>query len=943
MTTYTVTNLNDSGLGSLRAEMLAANADPSVTPAIIDFTVNGTITLTSALPEVSRNVQLDGTSAPGYVSGGPPVVEINCNNNAGLVLAAGSDGSRLLGMAVDNASGNGVTLNAGSITLDGNYIGLNLAGVAFGNGGDGVYVSSGSSNNLIGLNPSHASDYVSNIISGNAGNGLSFHGSSGNTVVANRIGTDAAGGSAIANGENGIWVTAGSNSNEIGGTEFVDAATGDVNDPTGNKGSVAPVFVVPPLGNLVSGNNQNGILIDSNSQNNVLNGNFVGTAADGNSAIGNAADGVLISGADNNSLVGCQFVNNPFVYYNVVSGNGANGLQVTNSNNVIVQGNFFGIGANNTNIVANQADGILVDGSSQNTTVGGVIPLGNVSAGNGMNGIEVRDTVSGFVTFNTFGGLLAFKGAAPNGNDGLLITSTGGNNTVRTNVFSGNANNGIEIAGDASGVTVDPNIAGLNTAGNAVLPNLNNGLQIGGTAHDNTIGGNTNSVIPQNTFSGNDGYGVAVVGQAYNNQIFNSFIGSSATGINALGNLLGGVLVGGSANNILIGGTNTDPSAPTSNLISGNTGNGVTLLSGTDDIRVIGNAIGADRFGASLLPNSGDAIVVEDGVSATLTGSAGAVVLAGSGSLVYTGAVGTQTVTGAGTSTISLPAGSASFVVLGTGNDTILSSGSGTLAGGGGGNIFNLLNADASTSNWVVSNTTNTDTILAAEGNTTVAAYGAGISIQGGSGALVVGGSPTGNVTVNAASGSATVWGGGLQNVVDGGSGALLFVGLSGSTATVNGGSGAVTIFGASGDNLFYSNPSSVGGAVMAAYGGNEMLNASASNAAVTLASGMGNATLIGGFANDLLIGGSGNSLITMGAGADSVDFYQGNAGGTNILADFGSSDLLILTNYGASAAASALAGATVEKAGMTITLPDQTKITFLGVSSLNSSQIVSF
>ncbi len=59
-----------------------------------------------------------------------------------------------------------------------------------------------------------------------------------------------------------------------------------------------------------------------------------------------------------------------------------------------------------------------------------MIPLGNVSAGNVGNGIEVAGKASGFITFNTFGGLLAFKGAAPNGNDGLLITSTGGNNTV---------------------------------------------------------------------------------------------------------------------------------------------------------------------------------------------------------------------------------------------------------------------------------------------------------------------------------------------------------------------------------------------------------------------------------------------------------------------------------------------------------------------------------
>ena len=104
--------------------------------------------------------------------------------------------------------------------------------------------------------------------------------------------------------------------------------------------------------------------------------------------------------------------------------------------------------------------GILVDGSSKNVQVGGVIPLGNVAAANLQNGIEVTDKVSGFITFNTFGGLLAFKGAAPNRQNGILITSTGGNNLVRTNVFSGNRRNGIKLAGKARGVTVDPNVVG---------------------------------------------------------------------------------------------------------------------------------------------------------------------------------------------------------------------------------------------------------------------------------------------------------------------------------------------------------------------------------------------------------------------------------------------------------------------------------------------------
>ena len=133
-----------------------------------------------------------------------------------------------------------------------------------------------------------------------------------------------------------------------------------------------------------------------------------------------------IDGANHNSLVGCKFVNNPFVYYNVISGNKQNGLRVTDANDTVVQGNFFGTGANNTAIVKNRLNGILVQGSSASTQVGGVIPLGNVSAGNGRNGIEVTGRASGFTTFNTFGGLLAFKGAAPNGRDGLLITATGG-------------------------------------------------------------------------------------------------------------------------------------------------------------------------------------------------------------------------------------------------------------------------------------------------------------------------------------------------------------------------------------------------------------------------------------------------------------------------------------------------------------------------------------
>ena len=574
--TVVVNSLDDTGAaGSLRAAIVAANATPAGDSTLINFAVNGTITLASPLPPITRQVTIDATSAPTWVTGGPPVVALDFNGKSGLLFASGSGGSELLGVAVDDARRNGVTLDAPSITLNDNYIGLDLAGAAAGNGNNGVYVSAASTGNFIGLNGSGDAGVVANVISGNRGSGIALVGSSGNTVVANRIGTNAAGTSAIPNRSDGIWITQGSQGNEIGGTAFTDTATGDANNPTGSKGTVPPVFVVPPLGNLISGNGGNGVLIGRGSQDNELNGNFIGTTASGDGALGNAGNGVWIDGAPGNSLVGCKFVNDPFVYYNVVSGNGRNGLRVTNSDNVTVQGNFFGVGANNTTIVKNKLDGILVDGTSANTQVGGVIPLGNVSAGNGLNGIAVLGKSSGFVTFNTFGGLLAFKGAAPNGLNGLLITSTGGNNLVRTNVFSGNTGNGIELAGNASGVTVDPNIVGLTTNGGAVLPNGGDGLLITGTAHGNIIGGTRVSVIPQNTFSGNKGSRVVIAGRAHGNRVFRSYIGTQIPGVNALGNKEGGVLIGGYAYGNVIGQARLTPA----NLISGNTGVGVALSS----------------------------------------------------------------------------------------------------------------------------------------------------------------------------------------------------------------------------------------------------------------------------------------------------------------------------------------------------------------------------
>lgn len=611
--TLIVSSLSDSGAGSLRSAIDSANSSGGAT---ISFSVNGTITLNSKLPDIRKPVTIDATTAPGFEMA--PVVGINGAGKGTLRFVRGSSGSAVYGLSVGNSGGNGITISANKITLNQNYIGLAVNGGALGNRGDGVYISPGSRGNKIGLNPTNATGVLANVISSNRGAGLRMLHSSKNTIVANRIGTNPAGTAAMGNRHGGIEVAARSTGNKIGGNVTGLNAEGVPNNPTGTEQSVTPTFAVPPLGNLVSGNKRNGILITDGSRDNVLSGNFVGTNVSGISPIGNALDGVRITGSHNNVLRGCTVTDNPFVYYNVLSGNGRNGLHVTNSNNTVVQANFFGIGAQNNTLVPNRRNGMLFDGNSKNPHVGGVIPLGNVAAGNGWNGIEVKDRVRGFLTFNTFGGLYAFLGAAPNGRDGLLYSSAGGDATVRTNVWSGNTRHGIQVTGNAHGMRIAPNVIGLSTNGSSTLPNGGDGIRVGGSAHDNVIGGYRKqqvplggqfSVIPQNSVSGNAGRGIVITDRAHHNRVIHSYFGIATVPWFLLpnheqANRKGGVLLSGHAHDNTFGTRDNRPF----NVISNNIGPGVEMTRGTRRNDFFNNYIGVDRAGLPLL-NIGRAVI----------------------------------------------------------------------------------------------------------------------------------------------------------------------------------------------------------------------------------------------------------------------------------------------------------------------------------------------
>jgi Ca2+-binding RTX toxin-like protein len=96
---------------------------------------------------------------------------------------------------------------------------------------------------------------------------------------------------------------------------------------------------------------------------------------------------------------------------------------------------------------------------------------------------------------------------------------------------------------------------------------------------------------------------------------------------------------------------------------------------------------------------------------------------------------------------------------------------------------------------------------------------------------------------------------------------------------------------------------------------------------------------VLAGSGNDTLVAGAGAATLTAGAGTTTFVFFQGSAsaGSTDIIADFSSSDSLILAGYSAGEAAAALNNAVSAAGSTTLTLSDSTQITFLGVSSASA------
>ena len=179
--TFVVSNLNDSGAGSLRQAILNSNATPGVKDAI-DFSINaGAIQLRSPLPAITSPVRIDTT----HPDSGTAIIEIDGSGAGpdahGLMIntspiPADVTATEVTGLALYRFGGDGVRINGSANLLDRVFIGTDATGAtAFGNSGRGVRVQGGDnavSNTTIAFN---GDDGIA--VLGGVGNDLSYNNS----------------------------------------------------------------------------------------------------------------------------------------------------------------------------------------------------------------------------------------------------------------------------------------------------------------------------------------------------------------------------------------------------------------------------------------------------------------------------------------------------------------------------------------------------------------------------------------------------------------------------------------------------------------------------------------------------------------------------------------------------------------------------------------------
>ena len=422
--------------------------------------------------------------------------------------------------------------------------------------GSGLVLGSGSDGSLLS-----GFDIIDFTAAGTAGIAIA---SGGNAVEASYVGVQTDGTTAAGNTE-GILIS-GSN-NTIGGE-------------------------APGAGDLISGNTTYGVNIQGpGTSGNVVEGDDIGTSADGTAALGNGFDDLVIENGAADNWIGVNQVNGPD---NVDQGNViAGGLSVGLSVGVLIQGS----------------------GTTGNVVAGNLIGLSVGSAGQVIDGLG-----------NGFAGVWIIGGASGNW---IGVNAAGGPGTedaLQRNVISG-SNNGVGIAdAGTTGNVVAGNLIGTDPTGTAAVPNetyeapQSTGVYISAGASSNLVGttgqdGALADALERNVISGNTASGVIIVdqgGTSTGNVVAGNYIGTTADGTAALGNSNGVTIgLGASGNWVGVNSVFGPENADQGNLISGNSNDGVYITSaGTANNVVAGNKIGTDATGTKALPNAGHGVAI---------------------------------------------------------------------------------------------------------------------------------------------------------------------------------------------------------------------------------------------------------------------------------------------------------------------------------------------
>jgi hypothetical protein len=211
-------------------------------------------------------------------------------NRIGVDASGGKPlGNRFNGVSVQSASWNvisgnvisgntvygcEISLGSSGNLLERNFIGTDATGqFAVGNSNSGVRVNA--SFNTIG----HAEAGGGNVVSGNLQHGIFLvgSGSQSNLVMGNLVGLDSSGTKAVANRYAGVALS----------------------------GAPRNVIGTVTSGNCISGNGDAGVyLFGSGATGNSVIGNRIGTAASGKSAVPNALEGIYSDGANSNRIGG---------------------------------------------------------------------------------------------------------------------------------------------------------------------------------------------------------------------------------------------------------------------------------------------------------------------------------------------------------------------------------------------------------------------------------------------------------------------------------------------------------------------------------------------------------------------------------------------------------------------------------------------------------------